>query len=287
MKRYTFSVIIPTFNRRDYLLDTLKSVSCQTIQPIEIIVVDASEKAFQLKEEEMEQFQPLLQYVSWDEYGNISKQRNFGISIAKGDIILFLDDDVVFGNTLFEDYVKAFDETDADGISGLIETNKYKKGDEAIKFKEVLSDTNELNIQACDYIAPTKVICTASFAIKSAVLAAVNGFDELQRGTYDDIELGFRLSKLGYKIIHHPEPIVFHIQAPASGARDIKHGNLWGVENQVYFMMKHIYSDRKKYFLFKLMAEVLKPSRAWLKPMRQFDKMAVRIKAYKRFQKLI
>lgn len=282
----SFSIIIPTFNRKKYLEDTLNCIDAQIVKPLEIIVIDASHKDYQLTQETYSKF-PLLKYYHWNEYGNISKQRNFGIERAKGDYILFLDDDVVFEPNLIDNYITAFRETNADGISGLIETTKYRKGSKAFKYSEVLLNTNEENIQACDFIAPTKLICTASFAIKKDVLKSVNGFDEFQRGTFDDIELGFRLANNNFRIIHHPLPVVFHIQAPASGARDIKHGMAWGVENQTYFMLKHIYSDTKNLFLLKLIFEVLKPSRAWKFPRQQLQKINLRLKAYKRALELL
>ena len=236
-----FSIIIPTFNRKKYLIDTLNCIENQSVKPVEIIVVDASHKDYQLMDEDCERFS-LLKYYKWNEYGNICKQRNYGIELSRGNHILFLDDDVIFNSELISNYIQAFNETKADGISGLIETKKYRRGAKAFKYKEVLLNANELNIQACDYVAPTKLICTASFAIKTEIIKNLNGFDENQRGTYDDIELGFRLTNKNFKILHHNLPDVFHHQAPASGARDLKHGAIWGVENQFYFMLKHIYN---------------------------------------------
>lgn len=284
---YTFSIIIPTFNRKKYLLETLDFIKEQTIQPVEVIVVDVSELQFQLNDIEIKKYQPLLNYIPWSEYGNISKQRNHGIQLAKGDVILFLDDDVTFEKDLIENYITAFNETKADGISGLVETEKYRKGHKPLFFKGILNDIKEPNFQPCDFIAPTKVICTASFAVKTKALKAIKGFDELQRGSYDDLEVGFRLIENGYVILHHPLPVVFHIQAMASGARDLKHGNLWSIENQVYFMLKHKYNTKRNIFLWKLYWEGLRPSRAWLKPYSLFERLKLKIKAYKRAVQLL
>lgn len=279
--QYKFTIIIPTYNRKKYLLDTLEYIKGQKVQPDEIIVIDASEHSFQLNESERTHFD-LLKYVEWKEYGNISKQRNHGISMAKGNYILFLDDDVTFDDDLIQNYIEAFIATDADGISGLVETAKYKFGSNPIRFKGILSDIGEDNLQPCNIIAPTRVICTASFAIKTSVLIAIGGFDENQRGSYDDVETGFRLVKEGYKIIHHPLPKVFHIQASASGARDSSHGNAWGVENKIYFLLKHKYNTRKYWLLFLLIFETIKPSRTWLKPHRLYLESKLRICAFKR-----
>ncbi len=283
---YTFTIIIPTYNRKQYLLDTLQFVFQQTIKPLEIIVVDASEPAFQLSYSDLETFNSLVKYIPWDEYGNISKQRNYAIEIAQGDYILFLDDDVVFSDSLIDDYITAFKQTNADGISGLVETEKYRFGHAPLKFPGILSDVGESNLQPCNFIAPTKIICTASFAIKTSALKAINGFDEFQRGSYDDMEAGFRLVNQGYFIIHHPLPKVFHIQAKASGARDVSHGNSWALENQIYFLLKHRYSNNKKKFLLLLVTEILKPSRAWLSPLKILTKLKMAIAGFIRYAEI-
>lgn len=284
--KINFSIIIPTFNRKKYLIDTLNYINNQSIKPLEIIVVDASHNEYQLTDIDCQRFS-LLRYYKWKEYGNICKQRNYGIELSSGNYILFLDDDVNFNTDLIANYYYAFNETNADGISGLVETKKYYKGSKAFNNKGVLYDAKELNIQACDYVAPTKLICTASFAIKKSVLQYVNGFDELQRGTYDDIELGFRLAQYKFKIIHHPFPIVFHIQAAASGARDLKNGPDWGIENQTYFMLKHLYFRKKHIFLVKLIIEILRPSRSWKKPKLKIIRAKSCINAYTRACKLL
>lgn len=283
---YTFSVIIPTFNRKKCLLDTLGFVQQQTVQPLEIIVVDASEQSFHLSESEQGSFKYLLKYVTWNEYGNISKQRNHGIAMAKGEYILFLDDDVIFDTHLIANYIEAFNTTGADGISGIVETEKYKSGIRPFRFKGILADLGENNLQHSEIIAETKIICTASFAIKTSVLKAIGGFDEYQRGVYDDVEAGFRLAAHGYVILHHPLPKVFHIQAPASGARDTSHGNSWAVENKIYFLLKHRYNTRKSLFLFLMLFEILKPSRAWLQPHRLFLRSKAHIAGFRRFKNL-
>lgn len=285
--KYTFSIIIPTYNRKTFLLDTLNFILKQTVKPVEIIVVDASASEFQLDELSQQNFRPLLKYIKWNEFGNISKQRNYGISIARGNYILFLDDDVIFTADLIENYIKAFNATGADAISGIVETTKYRFGSAPIRFKGLLSSFGEDNLQPCDVVAPTKLICTASFAVKTLALTAIGGFDEDQRGSYDDVEVGFRLAKKGFTVLHHSLPKIFHLQAEASGARDEAHGNKWGIENQVYFQIKHRYQNKKRLFLLLLLFDLYKPSRAWLHPKRLIHKTNVYFSAFQRSVRII
>lgn len=85
------SIIIPTHNRPDLLLEALESVRKQSYPHWEAIIVDngAVNKVDRLVESLNE---PRFNY-HYREEGNRSKARNFGVSVAKGDYIAFLDDD--------------------------------------------------------------------------------------------------------------------------------------------------------------------------------------------------
>jgi GT2 family glycosyltransferase len=282
----SFSVIIPSFNRRKYLMDTLRCLEVQTVLPAEVIVVDASAFEYRLNEDELNSLSLPLNYIEWDEIGNICKQRNHGIEIASSEHILFLDDDVQFESDLIANYIEAFRATGADGISGLVETRKRRAGDSPFRYKGLLLDLKEENLQPCAFIAPTRLICTASFAVTKSALKAAGCFDLNQRGTYDDVELGFRLAEAGFKVIHHPGPRVFHFQSPASGARDAAQGQTWNRENQVYFLAKHIYTTSRKFMIAQLL-EILRPSRNWLMPFKIIREAQLNRDAYRRAKNLL
>ncbi|WP_203293118.1 glycosyltransferase family 2 protein [Luteirhabdus pelagi] len=89
-KEALVSVIIPTFNRPDYLEEAIESVEKQTYSSIEIIVVDdGSEKPY--AKAICEKFKNCHYYFK--ENGGLSSARNFGVNLARGNYIAFLDDD--------------------------------------------------------------------------------------------------------------------------------------------------------------------------------------------------
>jgi glycosyltransferase involved in cell wall biosynthesis len=84
------SVIIPTYNRVVYLKQTIQSVLSQTYQNIEIILVDDG-STLNYAESICNQFRNCKYYYKPN--GGLASARNYGVSIAKGDYIAFLDDD--------------------------------------------------------------------------------------------------------------------------------------------------------------------------------------------------
>lgn len=84
------SVIIPTYNRDTYLEKAIQSVANQTYGNIEMIIIDDGSKV-NYAESICNQFANCKYYHKGN--GGLSSARNFGISVAKGEYIAFLDDD--------------------------------------------------------------------------------------------------------------------------------------------------------------------------------------------------
>lgn len=90
----TFSVVIPTYNRKGALLTTIQSVLSQTCDDFEIIVVDdGSTDGTELAMGKI--VDPRIRYIRQINGGG-SKARNTGIDNARGKYIAFLDSDDVF-----------------------------------------------------------------------------------------------------------------------------------------------------------------------------------------------
>ena len=89
------SVIIPTFNRADFISDAISSALKQTYEHIELIVID--DGSTDDTEAVVSRFvnDKRLKYVRQENTG-VSAARNLGLSLAKGKIIAFLDSDDIW-----------------------------------------------------------------------------------------------------------------------------------------------------------------------------------------------
>lgn len=99
------SVIIPTYNRKEYVQKAIDSVLIQTYVNYEIIVVDDGSRdgtsiALQKR------YKDKIVYL-WQENQGESVARNKGISLAKGSMIAFLDSDDVWIQDKLEKQVAA------------------------------------------------------------------------------------------------------------------------------------------------------------------------------------
>ena len=119
MSNELVSVIIPTFNRFKYLLNSIKSVLEQTHKNIEIIVVnDCSTDEEYYTSNFKEKFGDSVFIIhlprnSRSYLGKVAgggNARNIGMMLAKGDYIAFLDDDDYFLPTKIEKQLLAMKE---------------------------------------------------------------------------------------------------------------------------------------------------------------------------------
>ena len=92
------SIIVCTFNRAQSLSETLRALRAQTTAPSrrwEVIIVDNNSKDHTRSVvEEMQREWPLLRY-EFEKAQGLSPARNHGIGAARGEVLLFTDDDVL------------------------------------------------------------------------------------------------------------------------------------------------------------------------------------------------
>lgn len=90
MENILLSVVIPTYNRVDYLREAIESVLAQTYKNYEILVVD--DGSTDNTRELVASYASRIKYIYQDNKGP-SAARNNGIRNAKGNLIAFLDSD--------------------------------------------------------------------------------------------------------------------------------------------------------------------------------------------------
>ncbi len=108
----TVSIVIPTHNRCDLLKQTIASISAQSFDCWELIIVDdASDDdtwswLLQLKD-------PRIRNIHLKQHQERARTRNVGLELARGRFILFLDDDDLLPERSLEIHLKALERCDS------------------------------------------------------------------------------------------------------------------------------------------------------------------------------
>ncbi|MCA1560233.1 MAG: glycosyltransferase family 2 protein [Acidobacteria bacterium] len=190
------SVLLPCFNHGGYIEDALGSVSAQTFQDYEIIVVDDGstepETAVRLAA-----VQARGTTVLRTENRGLPAARNYAARHASGDLFCALDADDRLAPTWFEKGMRLLDERpDLAFVSHLLETF----GDEHWRWTPESCDLPSL-------LARNTV--NGAALVRRGAFGAVGGYDESMRSGCEDWDLWLRLVEQGYTGAIIPE-VLFH-----------------------------------------------------------------------------
>ena len=116
------TVVVPAYNARQYIEETLDSLDAQTLRDMEALVVDdgSTDDTAQivLDYAARHSFVRLLR----QENGGVSSARNHGLREAHGKYILFLDSDDTLTPSSLQAFVDALEETGADAAIGRLQS---------------------------------------------------------------------------------------------------------------------------------------------------------------------
>ena len=199
------SVVIPVHNGGDALIKCLEAVAASTRPPEELIIVDdaSTDGSVHLAK----QFGTVIGCQSQQPIGP-AKARNLGAAHSQGDIVLFLDADVVVHlNTLalIERYFTEHPEIDA----------LFGSYDDSPTHRNWVSLYKNLQHHFVHHHSETDAssFWTGVGAIRREVFLKLGGFSEsFSRPSIEDIELGVRLKANGHRIHLCPDVQVTHLK---------------------------------------------------------------------------
>jgi glycosyltransferase involved in cell wall biosynthesis len=188
------SVIIATYNNSQYITEAINSVLNQTYTAYEIIIIDdgSTDNTAEVLQPYLDQYQDQIKYYYQTNQG-VSKARNFGIEIATGEYVVFLDADDLFLPDKLASQVAVFQ---AKPYLGIVHSGwrLIKESGEKISDVKLWQYGHSLEIDLETWVVWKPV--TISLMFKNSWLQNFGGFDT--RWTHgEDIDLIMRLSLNG------------------------------------------------------------------------------------------
>lgn len=216
------SVIIPTCYRPELVIDCITSILQNDFTDFEILVVD-QDPAKTLKTKLLYKFgdEPRILYF-FLEVAALDCARNMGIDYARGQIIVFADDDVEVDKGWLRAYVDAFSIQPAPGIvGGCLEPLWLHPKPEWLPEERayVLGIYNNNN---CDKLVPmpdSDLPIGANFAVLREVIDKVGRFDERLDYSYSrkasmlsggDSLFALKVKQANYTIHYQPAARAWH-----------------------------------------------------------------------------
>lgn len=200
--RASVSIIIPTFNGALRIGNCLDSLLNQAVEwNAEILVVDDGSTD---NTAEVVGRYPGVRLISQTNAGPAAA-RNHGAEEAQGTIILFTDDDCVPIQNWLDEMLAPFSDPEVVGAKGIYRTCQRQL---AARFVQIeYEDRYRLmaGLNSIDFVD------TYSAAFLRDRFLEMNGYDaSFPVACAEDIELSYRMSARGWKMIFAPRAIVYH-----------------------------------------------------------------------------
>lgn len=181
------SVIIPTYNHRDFVLATLDSVFAQTFADYEVIVINDGSP-----DDTAEVLRPLaesgrIRYLEQSNTGQ-SIARNRGIAEARGEFIALLDDDDLWPPDKLEWQVCALREAPDAGMVGGPTRIVDAAGDFLLRTDFIPEPSFKFCVTECPFVSPGQTL------IRASLLRQLGGLNPEIWGA-DDWDLWLRIAK--------------------------------------------------------------------------------------------
>jgi GT2 family glycosyltransferase len=216
------SIIIPAFNKVEFTLGCLATIALrQSAYSFEVIVVDDNSS------DDTEKF---LSNIGWINYHRHDRNLGFihscndGLARAKGEYVVFLNNDTAAAENWLDELRNTFDLRPDAGLVGskLI----YPNGELQEAGGVVWPDASAANCgrhgdplqPRFNYLREVDYVSGASIMLPTKLARELGGFDmRYAPAYYEDTDLAFRVRQAGFKVYYQPLSHVVHHEGATAG----------------------------------------------------------------------
>jgi glycosyltransferase involved in cell wall biosynthesis len=208
-----FSIVIPTFNRLPILRKSLLALEAQEginqDDSYEVVLVD--DGSTDCTGEWIEEHQDEIPHVRLvcQEHGGPALGRNLGVLEAKGEVIVFIDSDLVVVPGFLAAHGRALRSSWRERGNRLCFT--YGAVINTHNFDSPCSEPHKLSDMSWAYFATGNVAIDRSLLVKSGLFDSA-----FQLYGWEDLELGERLRRMGVSLVRCPAAVGYHWHPPLS-----------------------------------------------------------------------
>ena len=237
------SLVIPVYGHFTHTLACLRTLAAHPPRaPFEVIVVDDASPDDSLAK--LSQIDG-IRIVARESNGGFISACNDGATLARGEFLVFLNNDTVPQPGWLEALLKTFDEHQRIGLVGakLVYPDGRLQEAGGVVFTDGSGWNYGRNESPADcrfaYLRDVDYCSGAAIAIPRALFEALGGFDaRYAPAYYEDTDLAFAVRAAGLRVLYQPGAVVVHDEGTSAGT-DLSQGpKAAQVRNQSVFAHK-------------------------------------------------
>jgi len=266
------SVIIVNYNVKHFLEQCLcsvqKAINCSKIET-EIIVIDNNSTDNSL--DYLKPIFPCVKFIRNNKNLGFSKACNQGFGLSTGKYILFLNPDTIVPEDCFLKCISFFenyDDAGAVGVKMLDGRGEFLKESKRsfpspvtslfklFGFARLFSKSKVFSKYHLGYLDKNKnhevdVLAGAFMMVRRKVFEALKGFDEIFFMYGEDIDLSYRIQKLGYKNYYLAETCILHFKGESTRKGSLNYLGMFYKAMSI-FVSRHYGGGKARIFNFFL-----------------------------------
>ncbi len=204
---HQISVIVPTYNALDLLKRTVRSLENQVVKGFDIEVIIVDDASGDSTVQWLNKYNGNLEFTLIVNGRNSGRaaSRNIGVRASRGDLLIFIDGDMEFGDKFIQQHV----ESHIDKNSVVIGIVIHHKALRNKAYSRYLKTRGLFKLNSSERING-RFFLSGNSSLSRKLFNSSGGFDEsIPYG--EDIDFGIRLIKAGGFLIYNPLLTVTHL----------------------------------------------------------------------------
>jgi GT2 family glycosyltransferase len=208
MEKPEISIIIPTYNRRHILIQTLHALNNQSydLKLVEVIVID--DYSQESPEKDISALETKYHLRFFREKRNIGQGRirNRAIKLSKAKYLFFIGDDTVPRKNFIQQHMNLHKQYNGIAVLGRVLwapelRNEFMNYIENIQFHyHTIKDKDNVKLH----------FYTSNISLEKKWFNDEEYSDRFRNYGLEDIELGYRLEKKGLRVVYNPDAVIYH-----------------------------------------------------------------------------
>ena len=226
------SIVMPVFNKAEYTEKCLLALAAnaETDPACELVVIDngSSDWTHYL----LHAFEGDIRVLRNDINLGFARANNQGAAQARGEYLVFLNNDTMPHSGWLREMVALADNDPAIGVVGakLIYPDSNKVQHAGLELKNGIPDHVYRGVEADDprveVVRDLDMVTGACMLVRADLFGHLEGFDTAYLNGVEDVDLCLRARELGYRVVYCPTAVVEHYEGTSEGRFDKVRENL-------------------------------------------------------------
>lgn len=219
------TIAIPTYQREEVLVDTLRQLLSHADPRVDLLVVDQTLQHDPATEEMLKEQvragslrRVLLQPPS------LTAARNRALQEALAPVVLFLDDDIRVPPSLVDEHLRHYADPAVAAVTGQVFNCRDPEQ------PPPLDDPRRGTVphSSVEVVCPANNVSGGNHSVRRAVALAIGGYDVAFRGSAlgEDMDFSRRLMSAGHRILYNPAAWIIHLGVKRGGCA-VGEGSGW------------------------------------------------------------